>query len=268
MPGQYTLRVFVSSTYEDLIAERDKVRHTLIRAGCFPVGMEGFPAVDEETWKHIQTQIASTDVFLLIIAGRYGSLAEDKTGYVEKEFDYANQLGLPVIAFLHKDINSLAFSKVDTDPVSARRRAKFIGRIKNERHVSFFGTPDDLALSIVLSINRLQNKQAVRGRSEETAIESKQRHESAANNPVHKLVDKLKVFGSVQDHSVDPPKLPQTADRSAKALAERHLQLKRSAEARFKGFEHSACDDCGNYTLVRDGNCAMCNTCGSSSGCG
>lgn len=40
-----------------------------------------------------------------------------------------------------------------------------------------------------------------------------------------------------------------------------------AAAARTQGFEGEACGECGNYTLVRNGTCMKCNTCGSTSGC-
>ena len=47
----------------------------------------------------------------------------------------------------------------------------------------------------------------------------------------------------------------------------RDIQQKRAAEARMKGYEGDACGSCGNFTLVRNGTCMKCNTCGSTSGC-
>jgi ribonucleoside-diphosphate reductase alpha chain len=40
-----------------------------------------------------------------------------------------------------------------------------------------------------------------------------------------------------------------------------------ATRARMQGFEGEACGECGNYTLVRNGTCMKCNTCGSTSGC-
>ena len=37
--------------------------------------------------------------------------------------------------------------------------------------------------------------------------------------------------------------------------------------ARLKGFEGDPCGECGNFTLVRNGTCLKCDTCGSTSGC-
>jgi ribonucleoside-diphosphate reductase alpha chain len=39
------------------------------------------------------------------------------------------------------------------------------------------------------------------------------------------------------------------------------------AKAKMQGYEGEACGECGNYTLVRNGTCMKCNTCGATSGC-
>jgi ribonucleoside-diphosphate reductase alpha chain len=39
------------------------------------------------------------------------------------------------------------------------------------------------------------------------------------------------------------------------------------AKAKMQGYEGDACGECGNYTLVRNGTCMKCNTCGGTSGC-
>jgi ribonucleoside-diphosphate reductase alpha chain len=54
------------------------------------------------------------------------------------------------------------------------------------------------------------------------------------------------------------------SDKAGKA---RDMVAKRAAEARMKGYEGDACGSCGNFTLVRNGTCMKCNTCGSTSGC-
>jgi ribonucleoside-diphosphate reductase alpha chain len=57
--------------------------------------------------------------------------------------------------------------------------------------------------------------------------------------------------------------LPWTETRAnAKAAA-----AEKRAEARAKGYEGEACGECGNFTLVRNGTCMKCDTCGSTTGC-
>ena len=41
----------------------------------------------------------------------------------------------------------------------------------------------------------------------------------------------------------------------------------RRAEARMKGYVGEACPECGNFTMVRNGTCLKCDTCGSTTGC-
>jgi ribonucleoside-diphosphate reductase alpha chain len=45
------------------------------------------------------------------------------------------------------------------------------------------------------------------------------------------------------------------------------LRLDRIREARMKGYEGDACGECGNFTLLRNGTCLKCDTCGGTTGC-
>jgi len=45
------------------------------------------------------------------------------------------------------------------------------------------------------------------------------------------------------------------------------VTMDRITEARIQGYEGEACGSCGNFTLVRNGTCLKCNTCGDTSGC-
>ncbi|MEM7213169.1 MAG: vitamin B12-dependent ribonucleotide reductase, partial [Pseudomonadota bacterium] len=54
---------------------------------------------------------------------------------------------------------------------------------------------------------------------------------------------------------------------TSQAAAAGAIAAERRAEARMKGYEGDACGDCGNFTLVRNGTCMKCDTCGATSGC-
>ena len=56
----------------------------------------------------------------------------------------------------------------------------------------------------------------------------------------------------------------ETIDIAALAPDKRLEQIR---EARMKGYEGDSCGECGNFTLVRNGTCLKCDTCGSTSGC-
>ena len=51
----------------------------------------------------------------------------------------------------------------------------------------------------------------------------------------------------------------------AEALSDPHTELARNA--RLKGYEGDSCGECGNFTLVRNGTCLKCMTCGATTGC-
>jgi ribonucleoside-diphosphate reductase alpha chain len=45
------------------------------------------------------------------------------------------------------------------------------------------------------------------------------------------------------------------------------LRLERIRAAWIKGYEGDSCEECGNFTLIRNGTCLKCDTCGATSGC-
>ena len=100
-------QIFISSTYVDLKDVREKVRDAILSIYHFPVGMELFGAADEEQWEIIQETIDSSDYYVLIIGQRYGSIISSGSdagiSYTEKEFRYARQKGIPILAFIIKD---------------------------------------------------------------------------------------------------------------------------------------------------------------------
>lgn len=93
------LQVFVSSTYTDLLPERQAAVGAILKAGHIPAGMELFTAGDRSQMDTIKQWIDESDAYMLILAGRYGSV-EPKTGisYTELEYDYAVQQGKPLFA--------------------------------------------------------------------------------------------------------------------------------------------------------------------------
>jgi ribonucleoside-diphosphate reductase alpha chain len=62
------------------------------------------------------------------------------------------------------------------------------------------------------------------------------------------------------------PAVAHSHARSVEAQAERS-DSDLISEARVKGYEGEACQECGNFTLVRNGTCLKCDTCGATSGC-
>lgn len=151
MEKKYT--VFISSTYEDLKDERQKVIEALLTSNFFPVGMEYFNASNDSQWKVIKNLIDESDYYVLIIAGRYGSIDETSgISYTQKEYEYAKEMGVPILTFIHKDPESLSVKKTETEENKRNKLQKFISDTKN-RLCDFWSTPDELALKVITSLN-------------------------------------------------------------------------------------------------------------------
>jgi ribonucleoside-diphosphate reductase alpha chain len=53
----------------------------------------------------------------------------------------------------------------------------------------------------------------------------------------------------------------------AVAAGSRATLSDRRTEAKLKGYVGEACPECANFTMVRNGTCLKCDTCGSTTGC-
>ncbi len=64
----------------------------------------------------------------------------------------------------------------------------------------------------------------------------------------------------------------ELAERAAPAVGsslapQAETVAEKRAEARMKGYVGEACPECGNFTMVRNGTCLKCDTCGGTTGC-
>jgi ribonucleoside-diphosphate reductase alpha chain len=63
------------------------------------------------------------------------------------------------------------------------------------------------------------------------------------------------------------PETAQTGLAAATAISSGTVSMDARTKAKMQGYEGDPCGECGNYTLVRNGTCMKCNTCGGTSGC-
>jgi hypothetical protein len=150
MSSEPIYKVFVSSTFQDLREERAEVQKALLKINCLPVGMELFPAADEETWSFIKTQIDDADYYIVLVAGRYGALAPTGISFTEMEYDYAREKDIPSIGFVHADRSAIPSGKVDTDLTLTLKLDTFIKKLKT-RPIREFNTPHQLATEVIAS---------------------------------------------------------------------------------------------------------------------
>jgi hypothetical protein len=152
MAAKKKLQVFVSSTYRDLLEERQAAVEAILKAGHIPAGMELFAAGNESQLAIIRQWIDESDAYMLIMGGRYGSV-DPTTGlsYTELEYDYAVSKDKPVFAVVIEE--SALDAKIKKDGRGALEqehpqelklfREKVLKRIS-----SFFSDPRDIKLAV------------------------------------------------------------------------------------------------------------------------
>ncbi|WP_440906583.1 DUF4062 domain-containing protein (plasmid) [Catenovulum sp. SX2] len=150
-------QVFVSSTYIDLLEERKEVIQALLELDCIPIGMELFPASDDDQWTFIKSVIDDCDYYVLVLAGRYGSCSESGIGYTEMEYRYAIESGKPVIAFLHKDPRSIPAKFTESDPELNKKLDSF-RELAQKKLCKFWESPAELAGIVGRSIVQLKKR--------------------------------------------------------------------------------------------------------------
>jgi hypothetical protein len=156
-------QVFVSSTFTDLKDEREKVLQAILEQRAFPAGMELFPSADEEQFEFIKREIDSSDYYILIVAGRYGSVAEDGVSFTEKEYDYAISKGKPVLSFLYRDIQQLIGEKLESSDTGKDKLKAFRAKVQARRLISFYQNADDLKSKVLSSLVSQFNLKPMRG---------------------------------------------------------------------------------------------------------
>ncbi len=145
-------QVFISSTYEDLKEERAAVTQCLLDNNCIPVGMEQFPASNMSQMEYIEKMLDDCDYYILIIGGRYGSLDDDGVGYTEKEYNYAQQKGIPVMAFVNLHPEKLPNEKCEHANIEKFRA--FRDRVRNAKKlVKGYSDIGDLKANVVTAVN-------------------------------------------------------------------------------------------------------------------
>lgn len=147
-------QVFVSSTFEDLQAERQEVMQALLELDCIPSGMELFPAANEDQWSLIKKVITDCDYYVVILGGRYGSIGSTGMSYTEMEYRFALEIGKPIIAFLHKDPTNIPQKKGEQTDDGRAKLASFRSELE-KRLVKHWNTPSDLGSVVSRSLVRL-----------------------------------------------------------------------------------------------------------------
>ncbi|MFC1843279.1 DUF4062 domain-containing protein [Thermodesulfobacteriota bacterium] len=161
------LQVFISSTYLDLKEERQAAVEAILKSGHLPAGMELFTAGDKSQWEIIQRWINESDIYLLILGGRYGAI-EPKSGtsYTELEYDFAVSLKKPYFAVVISDealeikVKNLGTAALEKEnPTKLKEfRENVLSKIS-----TFFSDTKDVKLAVLESIPKLESEYELKG---------------------------------------------------------------------------------------------------------
>ena len=140
-------QVFVSSTYKDLIEEREAVIRQLQDFNFIPAGMELFKASPQEKFDYIKKEIDHSDYYVLIIGSSYGSIYP-VTGksYTQTEYDYAKSKDIPILTF-YKNIE-----------ITDTKQAEFKKEVTKHPMCKSWENKDDLVKSITASLFQVEKE--------------------------------------------------------------------------------------------------------------
>lgn len=147
-------QVFISSTYTDLKEERMAVTQCLLDNDCIPVGMEQFPASGMSQMDYIKKMLDDCDYYILILAGRYGTVDKDGIGFTEKEFDYACEKNIPIMSFVVENPMLIPIGQSEQTDIGKEKLASFREKVCNGRMVKFHTNIDQLKANVATSINK------------------------------------------------------------------------------------------------------------------
>ncbi|MEO8433358.1 MAG: DUF4062 domain-containing protein [Pyrinomonadaceae bacterium] len=167
MAHKKKLQVFVSSTYTDLHEERQAAVEAILTAGHIPAGMELFAAGDQSQMSVIRRWIDESDVYLLILGGRYGSIEpESGKSYIELEYEYAVAQNKPFFAVvieedhLEKKVKSAGTKVIERDNPQKLKdfKAQVLGKL-----VKFWRDPRDIKLAILETMSEFSRRDDLTG---------------------------------------------------------------------------------------------------------
>ena len=129
----------------------------LLELDCVPSGMELFPAADEDQWSLIKGVIDDCDYYIVIIAGRYGSVGLDGVSYTEKEYCYAVEKNKPVAAFPHSDPGSIAGRRLEQKD-EGKEKLQAFRTLVQQKMCKNWSTPHELGSVVARSLTQLRKK--------------------------------------------------------------------------------------------------------------
>jgi hypothetical protein len=149
------MRIFISSTFRDLRAERDAAVEALRRIGLVPWGMELFISEPTTPLQVALEELQMSDAVVLIVGFKAGSLIPDDSTltYTGAEFQRARELGKPIFVFLKTEAG--AWRNEETSPALKEALDKFKQAVLDSGITpAYFDSSDRLQIELLLAIEK------------------------------------------------------------------------------------------------------------------
>lgn len=148
-------KVFVSSTYTDMLPYREAIQTALNKADCVPYGMERFGAEAIPPLDVCYRELENSQIYVCALGMRYGTI-DEKTGksYTQLEYEKARELGKPTLVFII-DESKVRFNVSEIDMgKSGEKLAAFKKNVKDSKEVTcaFFDSTMSLQEVVYRSI--------------------------------------------------------------------------------------------------------------------
>lgn len=203
---QKKYQVFISSTYTDLIEERQQAVLAVLKANHIPAGMELFKAGSLDQLQTIERWIDESDIYMLILGGRYGTLEpKSKKSYTHLEFEYALKSKIPIFVIQLTNnmlkIKSLGPSLKDADVYEQKNKNKYRDFKSlvagHNRVVAYVDNTDQIKSEVLGSINEIIHLNDLKGwvreeRTFEYETNRKMQHLTDENNRLYAEISMLK----------------------------------------------------------------------------
>jgi hypothetical protein len=148
------LRVFLSSTFADLEAERGAVEAGIQRMDARYIGMEHFGSFHSAPLDKCLEHVRSADAVVLLLGGRYGHAPENSSvSFTEAEYREAVKNAIPVLPYLQEDQKTI-WSSPSKRPRAEERLIALREELKAKHGVTWFSTPEDLAWKVASDLAR------------------------------------------------------------------------------------------------------------------
>jgi tetratricopeptide (TPR) repeat protein len=157
------LKVYISSTYEDLKEYRKAVYDSLRKLREDVIAMEDYVAQDQRPLQKCLEDVISSDIYIGIFAWRYGYIPNDNKenpnnlSITELEYRKAKEKGIPCLIFLlDKEEWPLRFSDgTSQSGIKGENINRLRTELQNNHIVSTFKNPDNLASLVVTAITQV-----------------------------------------------------------------------------------------------------------------